>query len=126
MKAEAQRIAIAEACGWTEVREWQNTVIGVTTTERDKHFSCHVFKECHYVSDYLTDLNAMHEAEKVLLKDTKADIVHEYGKWLQAAVGEWVSSYCPEDREVAIIAHATAAQRAEAFLRTIGKWREET
>lgn len=65
--------------------------------------------------DYLNDLNAMHEAEKVLmdrldhwwdyhteLKDMK--IMPKYGK--------------------GGILHATAAQRAEAFLRALSKWEE--
>ena len=56
--------------------------------------------------DYLNDLNAMHEAEKVLT-DKQAIL---YDSILDLISG-WTF-------------HRTAAQRAEAFLRTIGKWED--
>jgi hypothetical protein len=55
------------------------------------------------VPDYLNDLNAMHEAEKTLNYDQLDNYYFEMAKRM-------VRPY-----------HATAAQRAEAFLRTIGK-----
>jgi hypothetical protein len=60
--------------------------------------------------DYERDLNAMHEAEKVLT---------EREKQLYAT---WFMDYDTGDLCKTI--HATAAQRAEAFLRAIGKWEE--
>ena len=103
MKPEQQRIAIAEACGWTDVKGTK----GVHPKAR--------FKGCGYADDwialpdYLNDLNAMHDAETVLILDC-----------------EWATYL---DRLSVIVAegslvHATAAQRAEAFLKTIGKWEE--
>jgi hypothetical protein len=57
--------------------------------------------------DYCNDLNAMHEAEKALTRNQ-----HEtYYKHL---------NYNHNRR--APIWHTTAAQRAEAFLKTIKKW----
>jgi hypothetical protein len=62
------------------------------------------------VPDYLNDLNAMHEAEKVLAGDQRSDYFlrvdaltepHEYG----------FEGFCA--------IRATADQRAEAFLRTL-------
>lgn len=55
--------------------------------------------------DYLHDLNACHEMEKTLVN------TFQYQLWLDRLTNrnEW---------------HATAAQRCEAFLRTIGKWKE--
>jgi hypothetical protein len=58
--------------------------------------------------NYCNDLNAMHEAEKFLLS--------EYGM-----------SYCTcltylIGKSVYASVHATARQRAEAFLRTLKKW----
>ena len=56
--------------------------------------------------DYAHDLNAMHEAENVLTDD------------------DW-DLYCTElGHSLRWCAHATARQRAEAFLRTVGKWEE--
>jgi hypothetical protein len=65
--------------------------------------------------DYLNDLNAMHDAEEYLFKD-----VHQWRYFinnLRDATGE--------DPFLAV-AHATAAQRAEAFLKTLGLWEEES
>ncbi len=60
--------------------------------------------------DYTRDLNAMHEAEKQLgLK---------YDQWTRE-----LRAICERDRRC--IESATAAQRAEALLRTIGKWEEQ-
>ncbi|MFN6191205.1 MAG: hypothetical protein ACK48S_09775 [Planctomycetia bacterium] len=63
--------------------------------------------------DYLNDLNAMHEAEKTFNPLKKA----EYAIMLTSIA--WQSeqpTFAPMT--------ATAAQRAEAFLRTINKWEE--
>lgn len=79
--------------------------------------------------DYLTDLNAMHEAEKVLLNSQR----RAYGEML---IGVHPLHYDPTIRvqddnlndnymKLFLIANMTAAQRAEAFLRTIGKWETE-
>ena len=57
--------------------------------------------------DFCNDLNAMHEAEKVLNKE----------QWV--AYGRELSRL-----NVFPMVHATAKQRAEAFLRTLGKWEE--
>lgn len=59
---------------------------------------------------YPNNLNAMHEAENTL-KDTIA--WHSYWQMLVLV--------CEPSKEYW---RATAAQRAEAFLRTIGKWEE--
>jgi len=59
--------------------------------------------------DYCADLNAMHEAEKVLTKHQRESIYPRI-------MGGW--------RNPAKPIYATARQRAEAFLRTLGKWEE--
>lgn len=64
--------------------------------------------------DYCNDLNAMHEAEKVL---TPEQLVDYCAFSLRVATGEG----CVTDYKMI---RATAAQRAEAFLKTIGKWKE--
>lgn len=110
MKAEEQNIAIAEvmrehckckgvgnekACNW-------NCPCGNPVMSGVCGSCC---------QGYLNDLNACHEMEKVLDR-------HE----------QW-PTYC--NRLMAMQSHlttdairATAAQRCEAFLRTIGKWTE--
>jgi len=117
MKPEKQRIAIAEACGWKMhdhpdclakkegwvSRGWETWVMNPS--------GLLVFK--HDIPKYLNDLNAMHQAEKVLQDDREA----AFRGWLWLAHGQ------PELR--CAIVHATAAQRAEAFLKTIGKWEDD-
>jgi len=114
MTPEQQRIAIAEACGWTreyaDVPTWNNSLNSyqggyepVQTLLFRKERKCFIAEN---LPDYLNDLNAMHEAEKML----EADDNHAYGCYcsnLYEKYGNTVS--------------LTAAQRAEAFLRTIDK-----
>jgi hypothetical protein len=100
MTPEAQRIAIAQACGY------KNVTIGVTegTIRVVVGFKNHNFDE--EIPDYLNDLNAMAAAESIIIK-AGAQTIRLYEDALQ--------------KFVANIVFATAAQRAEAFLRTIGK-----
>ncbi len=68
--------------------------------------------------DYLHDLNAMHKAEKVL----------RFSQWPVYIDHIIDRSPVPSSKaahEGYEVCHATAAQRAEAFLRTIGKWEEQ-
>jgi hypothetical protein len=109
MSPEKQRIAIAEACGWRKA-EPPNTPVWWKNGEW--------VSNVYDLPDYLNDLNAMHEAEKVLTKDRHAEFVG----WLSTIQFGFLTV---EEYEWATI-HATAAQRAEAFLRTIGKWEEST
>lgn len=105
MNPEQQRIAIAKACGW-EVDEERKTYGFQPLTD-----GCRTYTE---LPDFLHDLNAMHEAEKVL---TPEQLVDYCAFSLRVATGEG----CVTDYKMI---RATASQRAEAFLRTIGKWEE--
>jgi hypothetical protein len=60
--------------------------------------------------DYCNDLNAMHEAEKMLVGRNNWELC-DYVQRLNTATTSW-------------IAFATAKQRAEEFLKTLGKWEE--
>ena len=105
MTPEKQRVAIAEACGW----------------KTDKRGLGWLSPRGYYASepDYLNDLNAMHEAEKVLTQDQMIDYSRH--------VGKSVTSHLPASRAAWMdfqLINVTASQRAEAFLRTIGKWEE--
>jgi hypothetical protein len=55
------------------------------------------------------DLNAMHEAEKVLAPQE---------------TDKYVTTLCLEVQPEPSLHNATARQRAEAFLRALGKWEE--
>jgi hypothetical protein len=96
MTNEQINIAIAKACGW-----------GNDDIERG--YTLCQFSEI--VPDYCNDLNAMHEAEKIFDNALYCRYIDEL--CTQAIKGK-NSMYL-----------ATAAQRAEAFLKTIGKWKEQ-
>jgi len=105
MKKQEQRIAIAEACGWENINDlWIGNVSGTTSRER--------------VPDYLNDLNAMHEAEKVLDDSWEAVPPRQCGLY----IGQLCENN-PMISQYGLI-HATAAQRAEAFLKTLNLWDE--
>lgn len=108
MNTEKQRIAIAEACGW-KYQPYRSGYPAVWIRPDG-------FPMSHRNTDlpnYPADLNAMHEAEKVVKLSGPGSL--------------------PYRQELEIICHrtgdlpvfATAAQRAEAFLRTINKWEED-
>ena len=102
MTDEEINVAIAEACGWRKedgVYMWEANGIDCTYPE---------------LWDWCNDLNAMHVAEESLFTDnqklrwkyvSELHITAEPTRW-----GNYAG------------AHATARQRAEAFLRTIGRW----
>jgi hypothetical protein len=116
MKPEKQRIAIAEACGI--VGPFDNRWIKEYEEEGGDSYGFTGFEngELVFIPDYLSDLNAMHEAEKVLTEEQRiaySDCTYDIALKAQKETGKW--------RWISL----TAAQRAEAFLRTIGKWEEK-
>lgn len=139
MNPTEQRIAIAEACGWKWYRRpatgpWANKPYRVlyhpqivpefmaTLQEADmSERQCNdvfLWRE-GIVPDYLNDLNAMHEAENTGLKD-----VNELSRYLDELDRVCVPTHiCPTTHAQAVIM-ATASQRAEAFLRTKGLWKD--
>jgi len=120
MTPEQQRVAIAEACGWTATVDddqfWRATRADGSMTS---DLWCSMSSVWNVgIPDYLNDLNAMHEAEKVLTEEQDL----EYSEALEQVVeGRFVTNNAEDMRR---LRSATAAQRAEAFLRTIGKWEE--
>lgn len=134
MKEELQRIALAEFEG-IKCQHCNNT--GIRTKwgqkEYEKIRNCHPeWKKwpelepdisCSHseIPDYLSDLNAMHEAETVL----KPEQWRVYSDKLMVLVRDSDLQLLGSNIEARYkTAHATAAQRAEALLRTIGKWVE--
>jgi hypothetical protein len=99
---------IAEACGWTEIKNcaWRHhKPWGYPPLKAGQ--GGNAFK---MLPNYCDDLNAMHEAEKTLSETNMFVMAH----WIEQNVSRHGQHYF----------HATARQRAEAFLRTIGKWEE--
>lgn len=118
MNEEEQRIAIAEHCGWTECQkvEGLNLVKGIppvghdaTRTGLDGGF--------YEIPNYPFNLNAMHQVEKTLPKE-------KYELYFGNLVPRMIDWMDPKERAWPKVCFAPAEQRAEAFLKTIGKWKE--
>ena len=112
MKPEEQRIAIAEACGWKQdsrnvgrygVREdgWWSPINGKFHTGSES------------LPDYLRDLNAMHGAVETLRGKTGPEWF-DFQRLLMIECGSWMNCI-----------QASAALRAEVFLKTLNLWEED-
>jgi len=117
MNPDKQRIAIAEACGWSNFRV---STIGrnqVLCGEKQGVFLL-------LVPDYLNSLEACHEMEKFLKGDFK-DESSQKALYVENLV---FACHGHPDEMVDIwnwhLIHAPAAQRCEAFLKTIGRWED--
>jgi hypothetical protein len=100
MKPEEQRIAIAQACGWTDIGFTYFGSTGLDPLDGLRGF----------LPNYLNDLNAMHEAEKALDPTRQQE---DYWDFIFSITGSGFE-----------MCHATASQKAEAFLRTLDLWTE--
>lgn len=115
MNPKQQRTAIAKACGWKfdafNSKGDAKLALNWTTLEGKLKNEC---------PDYLNDLNAMHEAENHI----PAADMDGYYDYLAEAAGYKYSGGDDRNTHLFYCVSATAAQRAEAFLRTIGKWKD--
>ncbi len=136
MKAELQRIAIAKVCGWE----------GCSDAACDYRKAQHLhkggviaFPESYSIPrypDYPNDLNAMYTALRLLPTDKlhtfseelltvllHADDISDYP--VTMAAQNTPAELCGPLVLVTSIVFASAAQQAEALLRTLGLWVEE-
>lgn len=113
MSPESQRIAIAEYCGY-KLHERGITAPSGTFSPR------YAMPVISLLPDYLNDLNEIHKAEKILNRSQWGD----YCFWLTETID--ISQPVPHASQTAeerfLTLHATASQKAEALLRTIGRW----
>lgn len=76
------------------------------------------------IPDYPTDLNAMHEAERILTPEQEENYVALLGQLIMSKAYDgderWVKSHLSSGDSTY---RATAAQRCEAFLGVLGKWK---
>jgi hypothetical protein len=104
MTDEQINIAIAEACGFHQEEPWSDG----RECWGHKDYPPHVGFE--QIPDYCNDLNAMHEAEKIFDHALYCRYINEL---CDITIKGNNSMYM-----------ATAVQRAEAFLKTIDKWKD--
>lgn len=137
MKPEEQRVAIAEACGWKKIHEifandgvrWAtpNNKLVPVKIKLDKHQYngwgkpeswANDYYDCWNssygnVPDYINDLNAIHEAENTLSEEQRLIYSEEL---YHTAIK------CQKETGLWRYLSASAAQRAEAFLKTLNLW----
>ncbi len=118
MKPEAQRIAIAEACGWRRESDfpWNGLWYHPNAPQCGDGRYC----DEEELPDYLSDLNACADMTKPL-DAFQWEIYREE----LAEICTPLSQCRDKEQQYKFAMEATAAQRAEAFLRTIGKWEDD-
>jgi hypothetical protein len=102
---EEKCIRIAELCGWKLMPVYENQ--HRYGWPDGKHI-----EPPRRIPDYLNDLNAMHEAEH--------NSTFHVGNYCEALM-EITSRGNPGNRTYWNLLHATAAQRADAFLQTLSE-----
>ena len=134
MTKEQINITIAESSGWhphpdndrSDQKFW-TTGNSYGVPEKGKPFKIAAFPSLiedfhnhiyYNLPNYSADLNAMHEAEKSITDPRKMlDYFNHLSRYNDPDAQSIQDSFN--------IITATALQRAEAYLRTIGKWKEE-
>ena len=136
MNKEAQRIAIAEACGWKRKPEFDYTRLMRGTVDAMERVEMWGTDQGHLIPleklpDYLNDLNAMHKAEKMLALDQRDAYATELYSMLPGDENCGpIDMDDPKAGDVMIasqfqLIHATSQQRCEAILKTLGRWRDD-
>lgn len=117
---EQIRIAIAEACGWKWSKPyydhggiWRSSPYrgnDIWDSDISKWAGTpeNVQRDTHELPDYLSDLNAMHEAEKVLTDEQQVEFAYDLKEIACPITGEDWSAI-----------HATARQRALALFNVL-------
>ena len=117
MRLDKQRVAIAEFCGYKDIALRE---VG------DAQTGCGYYDWCSgicgkggvVIPEYINDLNAMHKAEQMMTPMQKLNYKRKYlwDAYYDGLPVEKIPLAAPVD--------ATAAQRAKALLKTIGKWED--
>lgn len=119
MTKDEQCLAIADACGWKPRPSYQGDYQWLNPEGQGS-----------WLLKYTSDLNAMHEAEKMLTYDRETSVgtFGDYKVELEEIVSRDArAELCATGKRLIPAKHhafhATAEQRAEAFLRALGKWK---
>jgi hypothetical protein len=100
MTPEEKRIKLAEAGGFTSLRMVMGELMGLLNSK------------LHFVPDYFSDLNEVHELEKILTLSQFWSYADRLNAMVDGSKGK--DSYIS----------ATAAQRAEALGLTLNLWKQ--
>lgn len=113
MTHEEQRIKIAEACGWTDVKRENRHEFGGLRGIDPEH------GERVIVPDFAGDLSAIHRA----IACQTTEVKHSYAVIL--AISLWPNFGWNDWRDTLAVSEATAAQKAEALLKALNLWTDE-
>ncbi|HJZ11279.1 MAG TPA: hypothetical protein VJ521_03970, partial [Acidobacteriota bacterium] len=125
MKQDEQRIAIAEFCGWTQIEDRSSSLMMPAGFSIVGHPpSGAIIGQKKRLPDYPEDLNAMNDAEMFLEKQWPQRIT-DYCVEIRAVILRRAkmnpSGHCGEFRKISC--HADV--KAEAFVRVIGRWKQD-
>jgi hypothetical protein len=122
MNTDAQKTAIAVACGWKHIDNDPDLYPYWLAPKGDSRYGnpldANLFPKAF--PDYLNSLNAMYEAGATMNLTDK----YQYGKSICKIMNIDTEGGL-DVVDIYYACHASAAQRAEAFLRTIGKWEDD-
>jgi hypothetical protein len=111
--------AIAESVGWIVREEWQNCMI---RPDGRKIFFNPLSDE-DPLPNYHGDLNAIHGA--VAESFTSNESLDAFAENLAVVIFGSYPDALLRYSDAAMMVNATAPQRCEAYLKTIGKWRDQ-
>lgn len=125
MTNEAMRVAIAEYCGFKDIAERSfESMLGCPTPEERAmmmFISGTTGNGLRPLPNYPGSLDAMAEAEKVFEGDCPVFTIGSYTLELADVIRRELKVVgFPRS----LLVRATAQQRAEAFLKTVGLWRD--
>jgi len=119
MSPEQQRIAIAKACGWTNVAP----LIVKNVKHEGDDITVGISSDDGWIPDYLNDRNAMLEANQMLIdKGLMWQFANQIIGIICRAKGLSLQTLEQQDYLV-FLASSTAELEAEAFLRTLDLWK---
>jgi len=120
MTPEAQRIAIAKACGWEMAG---GTMKGQSVGIRPDEIGSATAFDYQLIPDYTNDLNAMHEAVQSKLNNSIDSMIYaEHLVQIVLGYENQKRNFVLNNWELTRLSLATAAQQAEAFLKTLNLW----
>lgn len=117
MTAQEMNIAIAKWMGWKFDHLRKIAMPPESDQIQLRLYPGFSFSNYDNVPNYAGDLNAIHEAERELTEDLHDRWVVDLAEVTGAIIFEGYS-------DMFVGFHATAAQRCEALLKTIGRWKE--
>jgi hypothetical protein len=130
MTAEQQRIAIAELCGWTDLRivdDFLQPQIKILEGQNYEYFQGLGY---HEVPDYLSDLNAMADARKSISHNNRCVFINKLINTVgpdgeTQLIDDYGNASTSPSTSVFALVDATAAQQAETLLKTLGLWTDK-